>query len=174
MNSLGYMTVPEMLETMHENDLFDMFRVFSNVVHILGVVPACVLQNDHSVRCADWKLTSTAPWGNNESVKSSVTWSYHWYLQPSKWQIQLFLLMCFMSSCDTFICKNIFTSYLGLCWCFLRSSFLFYCFVKFGQLATSFWACGLLPPSHLAKNCPYAYLLTVSTAFVLNPQRKQH
>ena len=53
MNSLGYMTVPEMLETMHENDLFDMFRVFSNVVHILGVVPASVLQNDHSVRCAD-------------------------------------------------------------------------------------------------------------------------
>ena len=40
MNSLGYMTVPEMLETMHENDLFDMFRVFSNVVHIPGVVPA--------------------------------------------------------------------------------------------------------------------------------------
>ena len=40
MNSLGYMTVPEMLETMHENDLFDMFRVFSNVVHIAGVVPA--------------------------------------------------------------------------------------------------------------------------------------
>ena len=38
MNSLGYMTVPEMLETMHENDLFDMFRVFSNVVHIPGVV----------------------------------------------------------------------------------------------------------------------------------------
>ena len=40
MNSLGYMTVPEMLETMHENYLFDMFRVFSNVVHIPGVVPA--------------------------------------------------------------------------------------------------------------------------------------
>ena len=49
------MTVPEMLETMHENDLFDMFPVFSNVVHILGVIPAtlcdCVLQNDHSLRC---------------------------------------------------------------------------------------------------------------------------
>ena len=40
MNSLGYMTVPEMLETMHENYLFDMSRVFSNVVHIPGVVPA--------------------------------------------------------------------------------------------------------------------------------------
>ena len=36
---LGYMTVPEMLETMDENDLFDMFSVFSNVVHILRVIP---------------------------------------------------------------------------------------------------------------------------------------
>ena len=27
---LSYMTVPEMLETMHENDLFDMFPVFAN------------------------------------------------------------------------------------------------------------------------------------------------
>ena len=52
---LDHITVPEMLETMHENDLFDMFPVFSNVVHILGVIPAtlcdCVLQNDHSLRC---------------------------------------------------------------------------------------------------------------------------
>ena len=37
---LGYLTVPEMLETMHENDLFDMSPVFSNAVHILGVIPA--------------------------------------------------------------------------------------------------------------------------------------
>ena len=49
---LSYMSVPEMLETMHENDLFDRFPSFSNVVHILGVIH-CVLQNDHSVRCAD-------------------------------------------------------------------------------------------------------------------------
>ena len=35
----GYMTVSEMLETMHENDLFDMFPEFSNVVHILAVIP---------------------------------------------------------------------------------------------------------------------------------------
>lgn len=32
---LGYMTVPEMLEKMHVNDLFHIFSVFSNVVHIL-------------------------------------------------------------------------------------------------------------------------------------------
>ena len=37
---LGYMTVSEMLETMHENDLFDMMPEFSNVVHILAVIPA--------------------------------------------------------------------------------------------------------------------------------------
>ena len=34
------MTVPEMLETMHENDLFDMFPVFSNAVRIVRVIPA--------------------------------------------------------------------------------------------------------------------------------------
>ena len=39
MLGLGCMTVPEMLETMDENDLFDMFSVFSNVVHILRVIP---------------------------------------------------------------------------------------------------------------------------------------
>ena len=28
------------METMHENDLFDMSPVFSNVVHLFGVIPA--------------------------------------------------------------------------------------------------------------------------------------
>ena len=37
---LGYVTVSEMLETMHENDLFDIFSEFSKVVHILAVIPA--------------------------------------------------------------------------------------------------------------------------------------
>ena len=37
---LGYMTVSEILETMHENDLFDIFPEFSKVVHILAVIPA--------------------------------------------------------------------------------------------------------------------------------------
>ena len=54
MGGLGYMAVPEMLETMNENNLFDMFPVFSNALRILRVTPATfVLQNDHSVRCAD-------------------------------------------------------------------------------------------------------------------------
>ena len=34
---------------------------------------------------------------------------------PSKWQRQLFLLTCFMSSYDRFIGKNVFTSYVDLC-----------------------------------------------------------
>ena len=37
---LGYMTVSEMLETVHGNDLLDMFPDFSNVVHLLAVIPA--------------------------------------------------------------------------------------------------------------------------------------
>ena len=44
----GYMTVPEVLETMHENDLFDRFRVFSNLVHILGVIPATLCSAERS------------------------------------------------------------------------------------------------------------------------------
>ena len=37
---LGYMTVSEILETMHKNDPFDIFPEFSKVVHILAVIPA--------------------------------------------------------------------------------------------------------------------------------------
>ena len=50
---LGYMTVAEILETMHENDQFDMFRVFSNVLHILGVTPAtfCSAERSFSALC---------------------------------------------------------------------------------------------------------------------------
>ena len=35
---LGYMTVSEMLGTMQENDLFNIFREFSKVVHIIAVI----------------------------------------------------------------------------------------------------------------------------------------
>ena len=40
MRGLGYMSVPEMLETMHKNDLFNLFSEFSDGVRILGVIPA--------------------------------------------------------------------------------------------------------------------------------------
>ena len=50
---LGYMTVSEMLQTMHENDLFDMFPEFSSVVHILAVIPAtsCSAERSFSGLC---------------------------------------------------------------------------------------------------------------------------
>ena len=35
---LGYMTVSEMVETMQENDLFDIFPEFSKVVHIIAAI----------------------------------------------------------------------------------------------------------------------------------------
>ena len=48
---LGYMTVSEMLGTMHENNLFDTFPEFSKVVHILAVIPAssCSAERSFSV-----------------------------------------------------------------------------------------------------------------------------
>ena len=46
LRGLGYMTVSEMLETMqtmHKNDLFDTFPEFSEVAHILAVIPAHIV-----------------------------------------------------------------------------------------------------------------------------------
>ena len=64
-----------------------------------------------------------------------------------------------MRSCDTFVCKNIFTSHLALCQCILRPSILFYCFVKIWATCAKFLGIWFTPlsPSHLAKNCPCAY-----------------
>ena len=39
LRGLSYMTVLEMLETMQENDLLDIFPEFSKMVHILAVIP---------------------------------------------------------------------------------------------------------------------------------------
>ena len=43
------------LEKMHENDPFDVFPGFSNVVYmsLQFYLLHCVLQNDHSVHCTD-------------------------------------------------------------------------------------------------------------------------
>ena len=71
---LGYMTVPEMLETMHENDLFDTFPLFSNVVHILGVIPATFFSAERSfsaLRRLKTYLGSTM--GSNVSVTSHLS-----------------------------------------------------------------------------------------------------
>ena len=70
---LGYMTVPEILETMHENDLFDMFSVLSNAVHNLRVMPATFCSAERSfsaLRRLKTYLRSTM--GNNVSVTSHL------------------------------------------------------------------------------------------------------
>ena len=70
---LSYMTFPEMLETMHENDLFDMLPVFSNAVHILRVIPATLCSAKRSfsaLRRLKTYLRSTM--GNNVSVTSHL------------------------------------------------------------------------------------------------------
>ena len=72
-HGLGYMIVPEMLETMHENDLFDTFPVFSNAVHILRVIPATLCSAERSfsaLRRLKTYLRSTM--GNNVSVTSHL------------------------------------------------------------------------------------------------------
>ena len=70
---LGYMTVPEMLDTMHENDLFDMFPVFSNVVNILGVIPATLCAAERSFRALHrLKTYLRSTMGNNMSVTSHL------------------------------------------------------------------------------------------------------
>ena len=56
------------------------------------------------------------------------------------------------------MCKNIFTSYVGLCWCIIWPSFPFDCFIKIWATCENFWANVHRPPPPLAKNCPYAYV----------------
>ena len=67
LRGLGYMTVPEMLETMHENDLFDRFPLYSNVI------PATLCSAERSfsaLRRLKTYLRSTM--GNNVSVTSHL------------------------------------------------------------------------------------------------------
>ena len=77
----------------------------------------------------------------------------HRYIWPSIW---LFLLTCFMSSYDRFICKNIFTSYAGL---YVSASYDHRFFstvsLKYGQRARIFGQ--MVHRLPLARNCPYAY-----------------
>ena len=119
----------------------------------------------HLVGCTGWKPTSAVPWGNNVSVTSQLIEYANSEVNndivrttdilPSKWQRQLFLLKCFMSSYDRFKCKNNLASFAGLCSCTKGLSFLLDCFVKIWATCENFWANDSPPP--LAKNCPYAY-----------------
>ena len=138
----------------------------------------CVLHNDHSLRCVDWKRTSAAPcihkvytW-HKVSVTShlltlkgymsplcSQQWhgSYHWLIfgRQIKWQGQLFLFTCFMSSYDRFICKNTFTSCVGICCYIVWPTFLFDCSVNIGAtLRDVFWANSLPPLPPPGKKLP--------------------
>ena len=73
MGGLGHMAVPEMLETMNENDLFDMFPVFSNALRILRVTPAtfCSAERSFSASCR-LKTYLRSTMGNNMSVTSHL------------------------------------------------------------------------------------------------------
>ena len=137
----------------------------------------CVLQNDHSVHALcrlTTYLRSTMGQQRFSNIallnierayaNSSQQWrgSHHWYLWPSKWQRQLFLWTCFMSSYDRFICKNIFTSYVGLCCCSVWPSFLFDCFLKIWATCEKFLGKWFTAP--LAKNCPYDFEISICSA----------
>ena len=50
---LRYMTVSEMLETMQGNNIFEMFAEFSNVAHILAVIPTISCSQERSCSCTD-------------------------------------------------------------------------------------------------------------------------
>ena len=67
---LSYMTVPEVLETMHDNDVFDMFPVFSNVVHVHGVIPAILCSERSFSALHRLKTYLRSTMGNNVSVTS--------------------------------------------------------------------------------------------------------
>ena len=63
------MTVSEMLETMHENDLFDMFSEFSYLVHIPAVMPATSRSAQRSfIALRRLKTYLRSTWSNNVSV----------------------------------------------------------------------------------------------------------
>ena len=58
-----------MLETMHENDLFDMLAVFPNAVHILGVIPVTLCSAERSFSVLHrLKTYLRSTMGNNVSV----------------------------------------------------------------------------------------------------------
>ena len=72
-----------------------------------------------------------------------------------------------MRSCDTFVCKNIFTSFLALCQCILRPSFLFYCFVKIWATCAKFLGIWFTPLSPLppGKKLPVRLFINSFNSF---------
>ena len=62
------------------------------------------------------------------TVLSTMTWIVSLISSAVDYMTGTFLLMCFTSSCDRFMYNFIFTSFVGLCQCIVRPSFLFDCF----------------------------------------------
>ena len=63
----------EMLETMHENNLFDMFSEISYLVHIPAVIPATSRSTQRSfIALRRFKTYFRSTWGNNVSVTSQL------------------------------------------------------------------------------------------------------
>ena len=112
-----------------------------------------VLQNNHLVGLGQVEnLPLQHHWDNNASVTSNLLtkricqlcsqqWYrlYQKYLWLLKWQRQEFLLTCSMSSYDKFTCKDVFTLYVGLCYCIIWPSFLSDCLIKMRETCENFW-----------------------------------
>ena len=121
-HGLGYMTVSEMLETMH--DLFDIFPEFSNVVHILAVTLAtsCSAKRSFSAlrrwktylrqeRASNIALTNIERAYANSVVNKDMKLIIDIFSRRNGRDSDFFqVLKRVLSSYDTFICKNIFTS----------------------------------------------------------------
>ena len=140
----------------------------------------CVLHNDHSLRCVDWKLTSAAPYIHKVYTwhKVSVTshlltlkghmsplcsqqWHGSWLtdLRPSKSNGKdsnffLRVLWAHMSEYFHFMCRPLLLHRMTLV--------SFRLFRKhWGNLREFFWANSLPPPPPRGKKCPYAYGFTL-------------
>ena len=156
-----------------------MFSVFSNVVHIHGLIPAYILFWKTSIptclrtrlrafialRRVKTYLRSTMGQQRVSNIALIQNWkgicqlcsqqwhgSYHWYLRPSKRQRGLFLLTRRVLSAflTIYICKNIFTSNGdGDLWCCI-----FDCFVKIWATCKNIlrrWFTGPCTPQPLSK-----------------------
>ena len=94
-------------QVMCENDLFDTFPECSKVVHILAVIPATSCSTERSLSPLRWLKTylcstmeqqcvsNIAFINSKRAYANSVVnnGSYHWYLRPSEWQRQLYILV---------------------------------------------------------------------------------
>ena len=135
MHRLGYMTVSEILETMmQENDVRYIFPEFSKAVHIFAVIPAtsCSAEQSFTALCrlktylcstvGQQRVGNIALYINIERAYANSVVSNDMDRiidicgrRNGRGSYFFRVLKCFLSSYDRFICKNIFTSYVGHC-----------------------------------------------------------